>query len=214
MHTAFSSTVFNDPVVDSSTALAEVATAPEVVAQLVSAICPPAEPLELLRFTTMADDLSRLDGHAAAALLDQPFDRFGGAYMQLTAYALAAMTEQACARHGLLLTGREHLLRTIRQQIRFELVRIPVFLSALWLLPATAADRTSAYVGSLMLTRSGEVARPWLWDGIPSHGRFRIISPQAGAHPAADHHRCDGLIDLAYLAGSRSSAGAAHHEPA
>ncbi len=196
----------NDTTVFSTTAVhpAMPAALPtELVAGIVAAITPPTPALEALRFSEVARDLGRLDGQAVAELLDQPHDRFGGAYLQLPAYSLVVQADAEFRRHGLVLDGRDRLLRTVRQQARGELVRLHFMLSTLWLIPLTADDLTAVHVGSLMLILGSEGARPWLWPGLPDHGRFRLIGDPASAaarvHPGLHHHRCEGISDFAHL---------------
>lgn len=177
-------------------AVAGKATAPELVAHLIASIRAPEEPLERLRFATMADDLSRLDGAAAAALIDQPLDRDGGAYGQLACYVLGTLAVAGIAAQGIHLEGRDGLLHVIRQQIRSELVRIPAQLPAVWMIPASVDDGTATYVAALLMLNRGDIAKPWLWSGIPEHGRFHIIGARTAIHPAVDDPRCAGALDL------------------
>ena len=175
----------------------------EVVTALQARVGHPADPLEHLRFDVIADDLAWFDGNAAADLLDQPMDRFGGAYGQLMAYLLVVLAEAEFARHGWPLVGRERLLRTICEQTGNEFKHLPPYLSTLFLVPATERDRHAAHVGALLLNSCGEASRPWLKPTLPDHGHFLIIgTPVATAttHPFVAHHRCDGTSDFANLA--------------
>lgn len=201
MGTATAVTVLADPIQDPTPANSPV----ELVARVKSWLTCPADPIERLRFATIADDLGWLDGDSVADLLDQPVDRFGGAYAQLSAYSLVVLAVAELVRHGVAPVGRERLLRTIRQQVRNELVHVPPYLSTLWLVPATAEERTAVHVGALLLSRCGEATRPWLPPSLPDHGRFLIVgseatAPAATAHPFAAHHRCAGVTDFTHLA--------------
>lgn len=188
---------------------ADRTAAQAVVRALVEKLAPPADPLEHLRYSAIAEDLMWLDGDSVADLLDQPVARFGGAYGQLSAYALVLLAEAELNRQGLELNGRERLLQIISEQAEAEFVDLPKYLSTLWLVPATAEERTAAYIGSLLLNRAGEACRPWLSSDLPDHGHFLILAaattnPEVGhqvAHLAsATHHRCDGVTHLAHLA--------------
>ena len=160
----------------------------------------PADPLERLRLETIAEDLARLDGNSAANLLDQPVQRFGGAYRQLPSYVAVVLADGSLRAAGLHLDGREHLLRTVRHQVRSELVRLPAHLTTEWIIPATMEDRTGAHVAALVLARQATICRPWLWQGVPDHGRFLVVGERAATHPLARHHRCEGAFDFARIA--------------
>lgn len=171
-----------------------------IAAEILATIPQPADPLERLRLETIAADLTRLDGNSAADLLDQPLQRFGGAYRQLPSYVAVVLADGSLRAAGLHLAGRERLLRTVRQQVRSELVRLPAHLTTEWIIPATAEDRTGAHVAALVLARQSVVCRPWLWQGVPDHGRFLVVGERASGHPLARHHRCEGAFDFARIA--------------
>lgn len=171
-----------------------------ICAGILAVIPQPADPLERLRLETIAADLSRLDGNSAADLLDQPLQRFGGAYRQLPSYVAVVLADGSLRAAGLLLEGRERLLRTVRHQTRSELVRLPPHLTTEWIIPATIEDRTAAHVAALVLARQSVICRPWLWPGTPDHGRFLVVGERAATHPLARHHRCEGAFDFARIA--------------
>lgn len=167
---------------------------------IMASIPRPADPLERLRLETIVADLARLDGNSAADLLDQPLQRFGGAYRQLPSYVAVVLADGRLRAAGIHLAGRERLLRIVRQQARSELVRLPPHLTTEWIIPATPEDRTAAHVAALVLARQSVVSRPWLWPGIPDHGRFLVLGERASTHPLARHHRCEGTFDFARIA--------------
>lgn len=188
---------------------ADQTAAQAVIRDLVDKLTPPTDPLERLRYITIAEDLEWLDGHSAAELLDQPVDRFGGAYCQLSAYTLVVLAAAELRSRGLILNGHERLLLIIRQQAHAEFVNLFSYLSTLWLVPATTEERTAASIGSLLLNLGGEACRPWLSSELPDHGHFLIVAPSttdpvaaqmAARHPFATHHRCEGITHFAHLA--------------
>ncbi len=180
----------------------DLASAPQLIDRLRDVLGLPADPLERLRFQAIADDLSWLDGDSVADLFDQSEERFGGAYTQLAAYSLVVLAVTKLARRGMVLVGRERLLRIICRQVCAELGDLPLYLSHLWLIPANPAEHAAVHVGALLLNRCGEATRPWLSDDLPDHGRFMIIGSDlsASGHPFAGHHRCVGITDFAHLA--------------
>lgn len=159
---------------------------------------------EAERFDDLCAKLADRDGLGAAELLDLPHDRADGAYGQLQCYAVAVVILADCLKQQVTLDGRERLQRIIRQQIRVELARQWFRAATVWLIPATPEERTAAHVGSLLLSRSGIPARPWLWAGLPEHGSFSLLGDPAGAplpasHPALSHHRCSGITHFLQL---------------
>ncbi len=186
----------------------ERVAAQTIIRALVNKLTPPSDPIERLRFTAIAEDLEWLDGNSAADLLDQPVERFGGAYGQLSAYALAVLAATELRDQKLNLIGHERLLQVIREQAHAEFAHLPNYLSTLWLVPATEAEHTAVYVGSLLMNRSGEACRPWLSNELPDHGRFLIVAGsttesanclQSPSQPSS-HHRCDGVTRFTHLA--------------
>jgi len=192
---ASATTVLLDPP-----AHAAATSAGGITADILAVIPQPADPLERLRLETIAADLARLDGDSAADMLDQPLERFGGAYRQLASYVGVVLADGSLRAAGLHLAGRERLMRIVRQQTRAELVRLPAHLTTEWIIPATIEDRPAAHVAALVLARQSVICRPWLWQGVPSHGRFLVVGERAAAHPLARHHRCEGAFDFAHIA--------------
>jgi hypothetical protein len=143
--------------------------------------------------------LSRGDGQAAATILIRRFSAAGSAYHLLSVYALTVLVQEQFAASGREFHGSEFLQRTIRQQIRCELVRLPPSEEILWLIPASSADRTAVHVAALILTCRGATARPWLWSGIPEQSYFRIIGASGGTLPAAGSSNCVGVSAFADL---------------
>ena len=181
--------------------------APEVVVDhAVAALPVPNEPAERLRYLSLVEDLGLLDGFSAAALLHLPTDRFGGAYTLLPCYAAVVEACDALVASGYALPGRELLMHRVREQVRDELARLPQGATALWIVPGHRADRTAAHVAALIMALGGQVARPWLWDGIPANGRFLVVGRDATTHPAATHHRCAGAHTFAGIAGRLAQA--------
>ena len=147
-----------------------------VLAQL-ERIDPAAGSLQLAQY---ADALVRGDGRTATDLLVRRFSFAGTAYRLLAVYTLTVLMLERSSTADLVFAERESLQRTIRQQIRCELVSLPPGTTILWLIPATAEQRTAAHVAALIFACSGVTARPWLWPGTPEHGSFRIIGAAEG----------------------------------
>lgn len=171
----------------------------DLVASVATRLECPTDSTEADRFAAIIEALGRQDGVGAAGCFTMPLIQPTGPFPQLSAYTLATLTAECFAVHDVPLAGNTHLLRTIRQMTRTELLRSPSFLPTLWLIPATVEQRTAAHVGALYLTGISQVARPWLWPGYPEDGRFVIVTGSDGEapiHPAAGHPRCKGTIGL------------------
>lgn len=197
-HSQLTASVFADPVVFP---VGDITwhRPDEELALLANCIQPPADAHERRRFAAIARHLAQRDGASVAALLEQPSAGNGGIYVRLPTYAAILLTVETCANKGWELPGVEAVLQIIRRQVRSELMLLPLATASSWVVPHSAAETTQAHVGALLLIRRGQMARPWLWSGVPERGPFLIVGAQAAGHPAATDGLCRGVYAFHHL---------------
>lgn len=169
------------------------------LAIVASHIHAPTDPHERRRFAAIARHLSQRDGDSVTALLEQPGTSSGGIYARAPAYALILLTVESCTAKGWEFPGSDAMLQVIRRQVRSELMLLPLAMASSWVVPDTAAEATQAHVGALLLIRRGELARPWLWSGVPERGSFIMVGARAADHPAVADALCHGAYPFHHL---------------
>jgi hypothetical protein len=85
---------------------------------------------------------------------------------------------------------RQDLLhKHIRDHIKDVLGRFPPEERPLWVIPATEADNTLAYVTALIVSARGQAARPWLWEQSPKSGsKYITVGEQTPARANPEQH--------------------------
>jgi len=156
-------------------------------------------------FDAVMNGLIRLDGERVEGVLRQSARSFahqGGTFALAECYALAVLGVATLAEHRVNAAGIDGLMRTIREQTRGELLHLPWEVSGRWLVPATSQDTTAVHISSLLLARSGSIARPWLWNIAPQPGRFLIVGTATDGE--TDQHwvgqGAEGFVSLKDLA--------------
>lgn len=193
----------------------------DALARLASQVQLPVDPQERRRCEAIARHLAQRDGVSVAAILEQPGVGSSGVYARVPSYALILLAVEACAAKGWELPGVDAVLHIIRRQVRSELMLLPLAMASSWVVPHSASETTQAHVGALLLIRRGELARPWLWPGVPERGTFILVGASAAEHPAAADNLCRGAFafqdlvrDAGMFNGSPQTAMADQHAAA
>jgi DNA-binding transcriptional MerR regulator len=84
---------------------------------------------------------------------------------------------------------QESLQKFIKDHVKDVLGRFAPEERPLWVIPATEADQSLAYVTSQVLSQVGHAARPWLWDQLPK-GSARFVT--VGNKATVDAARASG----------------------
>lgn len=177
------------------------ATARLVVRRVVAGLAQPCDPTECERRDRVVNHLEACDGHRALAAIQEVEDGYGGPFARLHSWIAAVLVVPALTAAACVIAGGSRLLQGIRQLVRSALACLTsAEYSARWLLPADPGDETATYVASIILhARSALLYRPWVWGGLPPHGRFLLIGQGRGANDRAGHSRCDGAHDFSDL---------------
>ena len=186
----------------SEQARTHAATARLVVRRVIAGLAQPCDPTECERLGRIVNHLEACDGHRALAAMEEVEDGYGGPFARLHSWIAAVLVVPALAAAACVIAGGTRLLQGIRQLVRSALTKLTsAEYSARWLLPADPGDETAAYVASIILhARSALLYRPWVWGGLPPHGRFLLIGQGRGPSDLAGHPRCDGAHDFSDLA--------------
>jgi len=123
----------------------------------------------------VSHSLRRSDPRAARTALEHALSTGTPVYDLVPAYACCLAAYTSTPEH-------DALLRTVRHQIRDELIRLPVSAKSVWVIPTdrSPVTATAAHITSLREVARGRCARVWLWDTAPASGDRILVGRDVG----------------------------------